>query len=42
MLKILTVFPYGLSNGLRDDFMKKNGQVLLGSEFPVVHRKPTR
>ena len=42
MLKLRTVFSYGLNDQLRDDFVKEETYVLVGFKFSAVSRIFTR
>ena len=42
MLKMRTVFPYGLNDRLGDDFVKEDTHILVGTKFPALPRKHDR
>ena len=41
MLKLQSVFPYGLNNQPVDNFIKENVHVLVGFKFPALPIKTT-
>ena len=38
MLKLRTIYPYGLNDRLEDEYKKENTHVLVGNKFPHVPR----
>ena len=42
MLKLRTVYPYGLNNQLEDEYKKDDTIVLAGNKFPTLSRKQNR
>ena len=42
MLKMRTVFPYGLNDRIADDFVKEDTHVMVGAKFPPLPRKNER
>ena len=42
MLKLRTVYPYGMNDRIGDDFVNQNTHVLVGKQFPPLPRKNAR
>ena len=42
MLKLRTIYPYGLNDRLEDEYKKENTRVLVGNKFPRVPRNHDR